>query len=143
MITRLAIAFFLLMGLGACNRHGEATVEKKPPVKVEQTAEKFSRLTLTADAAKRLDLQTRPVAQRDVDGTALLVIPYAAVLYDTDGATWIYTNPTTLTYVRTPITVANISGEDAFLSVGPPVGTVVVTTGAEELLGSETEFKEE
>jgi hypothetical protein len=65
------------------------------------------------------------------------VIPYSAVVYDTDGSTWTYVNTAPRTYVRAPITVAAISGNIALLSAGPPAGTAVVTVGAAELLGTE------
>jgi len=83
------------------------------------------------------------VTEAGVHGTQKMVVPYAAILYDTQGHTWVYTNPASLTFVRTPITVDNIEGGEAVLSAGPPPGSVVVTVGAEELYGSETEFEEE
>jgi hypothetical protein len=42
-----------------------------------------------------------------------------------------------LTFVRAPIKVAEIQGDTAVLSKGPPEGTEVVTVGGEELLGTE------
>jgi hypothetical protein len=59
------------------------------------------------------------------------------VLYDADGKTFAYTNPKRLVYVRAPITVADIKGNSALLSSGPPVGTTIVTVGAPELYGTE------
>jgi hypothetical protein len=65
------------------------------------------------------------------------VIPYSAVVYDTDGSTWTYVNTAARTYVREPVTVTAIQDQVALLSAGPPVGTAVVTVGAAELLGTE------
>ena len=65
------------------------------------------------------------------------VIPYSAVVYDTDGSAWTYVNIAARTYVRQPITVAAISDDTALLSAGPSVGARVVTVGAAELLGTE------
>jgi hypothetical protein len=65
------------------------------------------------------------------------VIPYAAVIYDADGATWTYTNPEPLVFVRHAITVEYIEGDLAALKDGPDIGTAVVTVGAVELLGIE------
>jgi hypothetical protein len=108
------------------------------PAKVESIAGKeVKKITLTEQAAKRLDIQTTVVAAA---GTSMTVVPYAAVLYDPDGGTWVYTNPAPLTYVREKVVVAKIGGTDgsqAFLSQGPPVGTRVVVTGAIELYGAE------
>jgi|ERR1041385_3995140 hypothetical protein len=131
----LIIAGSLLSACGARSAEGNGT-EETGPAKVEHlNGAEPTRVTLTQDAAKRLDIQTAKV-----DGD---VIPYAAILYDTQGNTWVYTNPKPLTFVRSPITVDHIDGDKAFLSKGPSAGSLVVTTGAEELFGSETEFEEE
>ncbi len=76
-------------------------------------------------------------------GTQRIVIPYAAVIYGTNGETWVYTNPEPLVFVRRPILIDYIEGDQAFLLVGPASGSEVVTVGAEELYGSESEFAEE
>lgn len=88
-------------------------------------------VVLTEQARARLDIQTAEVAP------APLAVPYAAVLYETDGSTWVYTNPEPLAYVRHQIEVDRIEGERAFLVSGPTAGEAVVTTGAAELLGFE------
>ena len=100
-----------------------------------------ARVTLTEDAAARIDVQTAPVERGA--GSAALMIPYAAVLYDPEGETWTYTSPEDLTFVREPISVIRIDGERALLSKGPAPGTEVVTVGAAELLGTEYEVGEE
>jgi len=66
------------------------------------------------------------------------VVPYAAVLYGVHGETWVYSNPEPLVFVRRPIVVDYIEGDQAILSEGPEVGTAVVTVGAAELFGTET-----
>ena len=66
------------------------------------------------------------------------VIPYAAVIYDPQGATWVYTNPEPLAFVRQSVVVDYIEDELAVLSEGPAAGTAVVTVGAAELFGTET-----
>ena len=68
------------------------------------------------------------------------VVPYAAVLYDADGVTWVYASPESLRYIRQPITIDYIDGDRAVLSNGPPVGTSVVTVGALQLFGAEFEI---
>jgi hypothetical protein len=108
------------------NKTVAGRVEKVPGTDV-------SRVVLTADAMRRLGIQTTAV--RVEQGRT--VIPYAAVLYDQSGATWTYTNPEPLVYVRQRITVENITGERAVLSTGPPDGTTVVTVGVAELYGTE------
>ena len=104
----------------------------------------LSRVTVTEEAAKRLDLQTAPLRTVMIRGALRKVIPYAALLYDKDGNTWAYVaTDQPLTFVRASVTVEYIDGETAVLSAGPAAGTVVVTTGAPELYGSEEEFEEE
>lgn len=102
-----------------------------------------TQITLTADAAKRIDIQTDSVQIQAVGGLDETVIPYASIIYDTEGNTWIYTNQKPLTYVRTQVTVRTIRGDDAVIDPGLASGTAIVTVGAEELFGSETEFEEE
>jgi hypothetical protein len=70
-------------------------------------------------------------------GETRKIIPYSAVLYDPSGKTWVYTNPTELDFVRQPIQIETIAGEDVILGDGPPTGTPVVTVGAAELYGTE------
>jgi hypothetical protein len=74
---------------------------------------------------------------------AMEVIPVTAVIYDPSGASWTYTIPGVRTYLRVPVTVDHIDGNEAYLSAGPPVGTLVVTQGAPELLGAEYGVGEE
>jgi len=112
--------------------NGLATVE---PVEGTDVAT----VTLTEEAANRIDVQTETVESSN----GALTIPYAAVLYDPAGDTWTYTSPASLTFVRAPIDVDKIVGARAFLSDGPPAGTDVVVVGAAELLGTEYEVGEE
>ena len=98
---------------------------------------------MTEDAAKRLDIQTATISEAEVNGAKRTVIPFAAIIYDTEGATWVYLNPEHLTFVRHPITVDDIKGDQAFLSDALPAGSTVVTVGVAELYGAETEFEEE
>ena len=72
------------------------------------------------------------------EGEGGTVIPHASLVYDHNGATWAYTNPEPLVFLRQRISIAYVEGEDAVLSDGPAAGTTVVTTGAAELYGLET-----
>ena len=65
------------------------------------------------------------------------IIPYAAVLYDAKGNTWVYTNPQPLVFIRHSIQIDAIVGDKVILVAGPPVGTAVVTVGGAELFGAE------
>jgi hypothetical protein len=96
-------------------------------------------VTLTAQAAERLGIQTAQVRRLGSQTT----VPYGAVVYNPDGSTFTYTSPKPRVYVRAPITVARIAGGEAILAKGPRVGTAVVTVGSQELYGSEYEVEED
>jgi Cu/Ag efflux pump CusA len=90
-------------------------------------------LTLTPGALDRLRLETAPV-----QGSAgALVVPYAAVIYDADGATWTFVELEEGTYQRQAITITSVDGDTVVLSEGPPPDTEVVTVAAAELVGVE------
>jgi hypothetical protein len=61
----------------------------------------------------------------------------AAVLYDDNGVSWVYTSPESLTFVRQRVVIDHVDGDNAVLRSGPPPGTPVVTVGGAELLGTE------
>ena len=112
------------------------------PARVEQVAETdISRVILTPRAAQRLDIRTAPALEAQLTPSGMRkVVPYASVLYDSHGDTWVYTNPEPQVFVRHPIAVDYIEGDRAVLSDGPPSGTEVVTVGAAELFGTEFEI---
>jgi hypothetical protein len=93
---------------------------------------------LSEKAAERLDVQTTPVRNEQVDGTERTVIPYAALIYDLEGATWVYVSPAPLTFVREAVTVDFIEGETVVLVDGPAAGTEVAMVGVAELYGIDT-----
>ncbi len=132
----VAILILIIAGLqlSACSStpaNNVSDYDANSPARVESTGQTgISRVILTADAAKRLGIQTNQVSDPKV-------VPYAAVFYDLHGATWVYTNPAPLTFVRQSISVASINGDQALLSAAIPIGTKVVTVGAPELYGTE------
>jgi hypothetical protein len=135
MIVALIIA---ALQLSACGRSAAGTESENEPAKIEPIAgTKLSSVTLTEEAVKRLGLEQVPVRDAQVNGKQRKVIPYAAVLYDPDGATWAFTNPKPLFFVRQAIKVDYIAADQAILLEGPPTGTAVVTVGAAELFGAE------
>ncbi|MFL6097285.1 MAG: hypothetical protein ACJ71Y_17680 [Blastococcus sp.] len=104
------------------------------PASVETAADGGpAQLTLIDEAVQRLGIQTAPV-----EGAAgVLSIPYAAVVYDADGATWTFVQKEDGVYQREPVTVTAVTGDRAELGAGPAPGTEVVTVGAAELVGVE------
>lgn len=138
--TRLAVRAGLVAALQLSTLEAtspalaEAAV-KIPPAQVEPVAgTQLKRIRLTSNAAQRLDVQTAEVRQ-ELSGKK--IIPYASVVYDLKGATWVYTNPEPLTYVRHSVTVELIRGEDVYVTDGPPAGTPIVVVGVAELYGAE------
>ncbi|MDY3558161.1 efflux RND transporter periplasmic adaptor subunit [Gemmata sp. JC673] len=86
------------------------------------------------------------------DAKASRTVPWSAVVWDTDGGTWVYERIAPRTYKRRRVLVAYTSGADAVLAdvppnappntppAGPSVGAVIVTKGVQELFGAETGF---
>jgi len=135
MASLLAGAALILTACGTA-----ATADPPPATIVPVAGSQIPRLELTSGAIQRLGIATEPVrpapASAAWTGTRE-VIPYSAVVYDTDGSTWSFVNTAARTYTREPITVKAISGDVVLLSAGPPVGALVVTVGSAELLGTE------
>lgn len=147
-MKRMSLSIFIVLiiaglQLSAC---APAAPLEEPikPVHLEPIAgTSLNNVILTEDAAKRLDLQTATVHEEQINGAQRIVVPYAAVLYEANGDTWVYVNTAPLTFVRQLIVIDYIAGDQAFLSAGPASESVVVTVGAAELYGSESEFEEE
>jgi hypothetical protein len=148
--TRWFTALVIAIGvpLSACADASTAAPPAESPATVEPIGDSgVSRLVLTEKAVERTAIQIAPVTEEPVGparGTrtppvVLKVVPYAALLYQPDGSTFVYTNPDTRTYVREAVTVDRIVGDRVLLTAGPAVGTPVVTAGGAELWG--TEFK--
>jgi len=131
-INRWIIVLLTLIGLSltACTSKSESPKKVEPVTLEEIDGTDFKRVILTEKAAERIDVQTTEVSGN--------VIPYAAVIYDTEGNTWVYTNPAPLTYVRSSILVDHIDGDEAILTQELDAGTKVVTLGVAEIYGAET-----
>jgi len=128
LVIILVFAGFLL---SACGGQVPVTGEKLAPSKLEPIeGSELSRVILTEKAAERVGIETVSV-NRDL-------VPYAAVIYDLEGNTWIYTNPEPLAFVRVPIAIDHIEGDTAVLSESLPSDLTVVTVGVAELYGTET-----
>ena len=129
-VTALFVVPLLL--LAGCG--GSSDTESAGPAVVEEVeGTDLSKITLTPEAAERLDIKTAAVTANG----AGRIIPYAAVLYSPTGETWAYANPEGLTFVRAPIVIEHIDGTQAMLSKGPAAGSKVATAGVAELYGAE------
>ena len=119
-----------LAGCGAKASSSPAAHGKPADVEAVAGADDLHVVSLTEDAARRVGVETAPVAE----GGA---VPYGAILYDPDGQAWVYVEQQPLRYVREAVTVEAIDGDVARLKEGPAAGSIVVRTGAVELYGSE------
>jgi len=130
----LSIASVLL---AAC---GQEAVDAAPGAEAVTLAEidgsEVQRVTLAESSAGRLGVETVAVTEDAESGQ--LLIPYSALLYDASGATWTYTSPESLVFIREQVEVELIDGDFARLTTGPEAGTMVVAVGAAELWGAET-----
>lgn len=127
--------------LAGCHQKPTAAAKVRPASVEHIEGSDLARVTLTEHAARRLRIETAAV--REVATTRSgrrSVVPYAAVLYDAQGDTWVYASPESLRYVRHAIEIDYIDGDMAVLSSGPPIGTTVVTVGALQLFGAEFEI---
>ena len=140
--TMMALTGAILL-LSGCKE--DKVAEKYHPATIDSTDVKgIMKVTLDARAADRIGLETAQVREESVSvGGAMVtrkVVPYGALMYDTKGETWTFTNPEPLVFVRKPVVVESIDGDRVILSDGPPAGTAVVTVGAPELMGAEHKY---
>jgi hypothetical protein len=66
-----------------------------------------------------------------------LVVPWAAILHDIHGGTWVYENTAPHVFVRRRVQVERVTGNEATLATGPKPDAKVVTDGAAEIFGTE------
>lgn len=115
-------------------------VKKTAPVSIRSAdVSGLHYVELSSRAAERLDIQTVDVVDKYLVEKKVnrQVVPYQALIYDLDGNTWIYTNPTSTIYLRQHIEVDYIDDDFVILLEEIPSETSVVTVGVAELFGSE------
>lgn len=133
-VLAVLVAALTVVVAGCAQESAEAAPEQPAAVSEPIPGSELLRITLTEGAVARLAIETAPVAEVDGD----LAVPYGALLYDADGAAWVYTNPEPLVYVREEIEVDRVEDDLVILSSGPAPGTTVVTVGSAELYGVES-----
>jgi hypothetical protein len=136
------VALVLGLGLVAAALPGCTEVEEKessgygPSKLVEVQGRDVKRVSFTAEGARRVGLRREPI--RGEGGRE--IVPYAALVYDPEGKTYVYVARTPLSFERAAVKVDRIEGARALVSAGPPPGTQVVTAGAAEVYGTELEI---
>ena len=135
----MVAAIGAVLVLSGCKQ--DKVEEKHHPAKLEESGQEgIMKVTLEARAAERIGIQTAAVLEEMVGSSKRLVVPYGAIMYDSKGATWTFTNPQPLVYVRHKIVVERVDGDRVILTEGPAAGTTVVTVGAAELMGAEHKY---
>jgi hypothetical protein len=136
-VVLACLALTATAALTGCSSSSDGAEPQSPvTLKAVPGTDRFE-VTLSEQAQERLGLATATAGR---DGTRT-TIPYAAVIYDSEGGTWVYTPAAAAhTFRRTAITVTSIDGDTAVLGDGPAVGTPVVVVGSPELLGAEAQI---
>lgn len=136
-ITVLMVAAFTACLVAPCASAlaAETAVKKVMPARVEATSDaKIMKVTLTPKAAERLGVVIDEVR---ADPSGRLIVPYASVLYDLTGKTWVYISADPLTFARGAVVIDTIKGDNVYLTDGPPAGTKVLAAGVPQVFGTE------
>ena len=113
----------------------ETAVKTIMPARVEATNDaKIMKVTLTPKAAERLGIVIDEVR---ADPSGRRIVPYASVLYDLTGKTWVYISADPLTFARGAVVIDTIKGDNVYLTDGPPAGTKVLAAGVPQVFGAE------
>ena len=137
-LAALLAVFALYAALAGGTSESAAAIDEALPATVQfLNGSDVGLLTLQPSAIKRLDLRTAPVTSQRFDGKARLVVPYGAVIYDSEGETWLYVSTNARTFKRQHITIDRITQGRVILSAGPAAGTQIAAIGAQELWGIE------
>jgi hypothetical protein len=139
--SRLLAAGLLLLLAGlplvGCSEVEEASTGGYEPAELEPVeGSELTRVAFTEEGARRTGLRTATVRRSG----ERRVVPYAALIYDGAGESWVYTSPAPLTFVRAKVEVDRVIGSRMLLTDGPPAGSEVVTVGASEVYGAELEI---
>ena len=141
----LACAAVAALAAAGCSSTGSAAAPA-PTAQLERTSHGLS-VVLTPLGAQRIALRTGP-ATVVTGGTGApggqVAVPYDALVYEPSGQPAVYVATGTLTYTRYLVPVTVIDGQTVYLKPGSlPANAVVVTQGAEELLGVQNGVGEE
>ncbi len=133
--TAAALAAAVATTLTACAGTISDSYEiKDDPGHVEHVdGSDVAHVTLTEEAARRLDVQVSTIEQQGRH----LAAPREAVFVDPHGVWWVYTTDEPLVYVREEIDLVEERDGLALYRSGPRQGTQVVTVGVAELAGIE------
>jgi hypothetical protein len=94
-------------------------------------------VTFSKTGAERADVGTTPVTA----GDGYREIPHAALLYNGDGTTFVYTATGPRTYTYTPVEVVEVVGDTVHFTGGPGPGDPVVTSGVPQVHGADIQLE--
>lgn len=142
-VTALLLVAGIGVGLAGCAQADATTAEEAnlngEVAKVELIpGTTLNKVTLAPEATEKLGIKTAPVLELPVNGVKHVAVLYSAVIYDANGAAFVYITPQPNVFQRVPVTVKDVGGDLAAVDGAPPVNTQVVSVGASELLGTET-----
>lgn len=80
------------------------------------------------------------VTLRLAEAEESIAVPWAAVIHDAYGGTWVYEQVAPQTYARKRVLLHHVTDGYAALEIGPPVGAKVATASVSELFGTEMGF---
>ena len=140
-VVACAAAAALAATAAGCSSTSSAAAPP-PTALLEKTSHGLS-VVLTPLGARRIALRTEQATV--VKGsTGAVAVPYGALVYEPTGEPAVYVATGTLTYTRYLVPVTVINGQTVYLKPGSlPANAVVVTQGAEELLGVQNGVGEE
>lgn len=130
---RAGAAVLLVLVLAGCSESAAPGNAYHPAELTQVAGSDLTQVTLTDDAAGRIGLE---MATATAKGSQVLV-PYAALIYDGQGAAWVYVKSAGLSFSRQAVTVTRIKGDVVHVAKGIRAGDRVATTGATEIYGAE------
>lgn len=132
-------ATVLTTAVAGCSSNG-SLAPPTPTAQLEQTSHGLS-VVLTPLGAQRIALRTGH-ARAGPGGQ--LTVPYDALVYEPSGEPAVFVATRPLTFTRYLVPATEIVGQTVYLKPGSlPVNSIVVTQGAEELLGVQNGVGEE
>jgi hypothetical protein len=131
--------------VGSLGHLPSAATHEAAPVPAPPTA---TALAATVDLYYELDNPKSEFRPGQMVGVTLilagddesLVVPWSALVHDSQGGSWVYERTAELTYVRRRVETRFVAGADAVLGQGPAEGAKVVVEGVAELWGTEFGF---
>jgi multidrug efflux pump subunit AcrA (membrane-fusion protein) len=134
--TSLTCLLISSLGVSSCSQHA-SSYQKIQPAQVERAShtDGVPKLTLTADARRRLGIESRAFPKdRDANST----IPTSALIYDTQGSEWVFVESQPFQFHREKIRVLQTNGGQIQIHSGFGAETPIVIQGAAELNGTES-----